>query len=515
MQKSLIFSGKSGSMCTPHTLSFIMANSIKIGIIQNAPLTADLTNNLRQIVQGYRECLDHGATLIVASAYALCGAGVKDMADRGSFLQQTAAALQCLSRELGTTPLLLGAYAPMSGLLSNADDDADFDEEDALPEHPMRGVLVPYLLEHDCVTELEDGEVIELDDLAVYVDIFQEEVLMNEQDVNIIVHLSPESWHANAAMEEEARCRWEAGSNYCPVVTVHPVGTAEELLYGGGSAIYKPGNTTQARLPFFATAAKVAAVSGKVTARALPATDELLAQALSRGIRDTVKNNGYTGVCIPMDSAYAALLAILCKEALGSNHVHAVTFCGQMTVAKELGIACRNYQDTVLPSVLDTTANASLQKAEKLRLQSALFTTYAEANGLMPLCPLTRHELMTGAFTLYGDSCGYLAPLGNLYRMDAHMLCEYFKEKYSNILGSLAEPDSPQTDRIIHELADRNISAGNLMQEHICPFAEDDVRKVQRRIIASALKRTQMPLVLHVDAERERISLPVHHRLND
>lgn len=491
-----------------------MATSIKIGIIQNAPLTADLSNNLRQIVQGYRECLDHGATLIVASAYALCGAGVKDMADRGSFLQQTAAALQCLSRELGATPLLLGAYAPMGGLLTNADDSDDFDSEEALPEQPMRGILVPYLLEHDCVTELEDGEVIELEDLAVYVDICQEEVLMNEEDVNLIVHLSPESWHANAAQQEEERCRWEADSNYCPVVTVHPVGTAEEFIYGGGSTIYKPGNATQARLPFFATAAKVAAVSG-ATARALPATEELLAQAIEQGIRDTVKNNGYTGVCITMDSQYAALLAILCKEALGAKHVHTVTFCGEMTVAKELGLVCRNYQGITLPTVLDASADASLQTAERLRLQSALCATYAEANGLMLLCSLTRHELMTGAFTLYGDSCGYLAPLGNLYRMDIHMLCKYFKEKYSNLLGCLAEPDSPQTDRIIHELADRNISAGTLLQEHICPFAEDDIRKVQRRIIGSALKRTQIPMVLHVDAENERISLPVHHRLND
>ena len=498
----------------PHTLLLTMAASIKIGIIQNSPLTADLSNNLRQIVQGYRECLDHGATLIVAPAYALCGAGVKDLADRSSFLQQTSAALRCLSQELGSTPLLLGAYAPMGGLLTNADEDEDFEYEDALPERPVRGVLVPYLLEHDCVTELEDGEVIELDDLAVYVDISQEEVVMNEEDVNLIVHLSPESWHANAAQEEEARCRWEADSNYCPVVTVHPVGTAEGLIYGGGSAIYKPRNATQARLPFFATAAKVASLSG-ATAKALPAADELLAQAIEQGIRDTVKNNGYTGVCIPMDSPYAALLAILCKESLGSKHVQGISFCGEMAVAKELGIVCNDYQGTVLPSVLEASADTSLQKAERLRLQSALCTTYAEANGLMLLCPLTRHEFMTGAYTMYGENCGYLAPLGNLYRMDVHMLCEYFKEKYSNILGSLAEPDSPQTDRIIHELADRNISAGALLQEHICPFSEEEVRKVQRRIIGSALKRTQMPMVLHVDAESERINLPIHHRLND
>ena len=45
----------------------------KIGIIQTDTLPGDFPNNLRAIVQGYRECLDHGAELVLAPAYALCG----------------------------------------------------------------------------------------------------------------------------------------------------------------------------------------------------------------------------------------------------------------------------------------------------------------------------------------------------------------------------------------------------------------------------------------------------------
>ena len=75
-----------------------MSKKLKIGLIQNDPITADLSRNLRQIVQGYRECLEHGADIVVASAHALCGAGVKDLAKRISFLQQTEDAIETLGR---------------------------------------------------------------------------------------------------------------------------------------------------------------------------------------------------------------------------------------------------------------------------------------------------------------------------------------------------------------------------------------------------------------------------------
>ena len=74
---------------------------MKVGIIQNSPRTAYFSNNLRHIVQGYRACLDHGAELVVASAHALCGPGLYDLAMRDSFRNQMQLALETLSRELG------------------------------------------------------------------------------------------------------------------------------------------------------------------------------------------------------------------------------------------------------------------------------------------------------------------------------------------------------------------------------------------------------------------------------
>ena len=125
-----------------------MTKKLKIGLVQNNPITADLTLNLRQIVQGYRECLEHGADIVIASAHALCGAGVKDLAKRHSFLQQTEDAIETLAAELSNTPLILGAYTYPKSFIRIFEDDEDCNGETSIVHGtPEEGELVPFLLE--------------------------------------------------------------------------------------------------------------------------------------------------------------------------------------------------------------------------------------------------------------------------------------------------------------------------------------------------------------------------------
>lgn len=489
-----------------------MTPNIKIGIIQNAPLTADLSLNLRQIVQGYRECLDHGADIIIATAYSLCGAGLHDLADRTSFLQQTEAALDALSQELGSTPLILGAYAPLPGLFPT---DYDDDDEDTTTGTCQHGILVPYLMENDSVTELENGETVDINGVSVYIDVNDEEVVIDDMEPNLIVHLATKSWHANAAKEDEANRQWEANTNGVPVICVRHVGTANGSIYGGGSGIYLPGKKTHARLPFFEPAAQSIALCAAGKAKALPQDEELLAQALERGIRDTVLHNGYVGACIILDEPQSCLLAALCAEALGAANVHGVTFNNNTTCADILNLKVKSINIDNITKELAYTADLAAHDVLSARLKTTVMTTYADQHGLMPLSAITRHDLMMNSFVLYGNTGGYLAPLGNMYEMDTYLLSRYFCEKYAALFGTLKEPAHPEQDRIIHELADNNISAGALLHDYVCPFKEEDIRMVQRRIIASAQKRTQTPAVLYVDKESERKEYPTHHRLND
>ena len=495
-----------------------MSTSItKIGIIQNAPLPGDFSVNLRAIVQGYRECLDHGADIVIAPAAALCGVEPHNLVTRRSYINQTKAALDSLSRELGSAPLLLAAYT-----LTIGDDElyigmvGDGDEDtDPWMQRDRSIQLVPYLLEKDSVTELENCGGVSISGCKLYVDTNDEELLPAD-DYDIIVRMPCTPWYAGSAKADEEVRSWEATMSGSTVVCCRAVGSVGGNIYGGGSGIYSSTGETLQRLPFFESAAKVADLTRPAVARKLPQEEELICSALERGIRDNVRNNGFTGVCIPMAHENAALLAVLCIEALGISNVSGISFDADNKLAETLGISCF----TAVLDDVQKAATAALggeeSSALQKRLQTAISMTHAESRGMMLCSPLSRRQIMLGDFCMYGESGGHLAPLGNLYDVDIYLLSVYLKEKYSHVFGALAEPPHGTTNRIIHELADRNTPPSALLNaENNYLFKENDVRLIQRKLLAAALKRTQLPIILHVDNPIEQLSFPVTHRLND
>lgn len=489
----------------------------KIGIIQNAPLPGDFSVNLRSIVQGYRECLDHGADIVIASAASLCGVEPHNLVTRRSYIQQTRAALDTLSQELGQAPLILAAYT-----LTISDDElyvgmAGEDDEvcDPWMQRERSINLVPYLLEKDSVTELENSGKVMINNQSFYTDTSDDEILP-EEEYDFIVRMPCTPWYAGAARADEETRSWEASMAGSTIICCRPVGSVGGNIYGGGSSIYSSTGETLLRLPYFEAAAKVVDLTLPPQARKLPKEEELISSALERGIRDNVRHNGFTGVCVPLDHENSALLATLCIEALGITNVCGISFSPDNKLAEHLGITCFKPDLAGLQTAADSALGEEGSAALRQRLQTAIAMTHAESRGIMLCSPLSRRQIMLGEFCLYGEIAGHLAPLGNLYDVDLYLLSLYLREKYDHVFGSLTEPPHGTTNRIIHELADRNTPPSELLHaENNYLFKENDVRLIQRKILAAALKRTQLPIILHVDAPDEQLSFPVTHRLND
>lgn len=88
------------------------------------------------------------------------------------------------------------------------------------------------------------------------------------------------------------------------------------------------------------------------------------------------------------------------------------------------------------------------------------------------------------------------------------------ERRFFSLWQEAAGPERPEQDLIIHKLADCNVAAGSLIMGLNARFKENDVRLIQRQIIASELKRSQLPTVLHVDSPDEQLLFPLSHRLN-
>lgn len=498
--------------------------NLKIGIIQSFPATADFSGNLRRIVQGYRECLDHGAELIIAPATALCGLAPLALTGRRSFMIQTRAALDALAAELSSVPLLLGAYAPL--LPDEADAWArtlpDFATDPLVRVESATPAMsiVPFELRNNSVRELPDAGLSQICGLVAYIDINDEPTLLDDKTpVDLIIHLSTGAWHRRSRRTEQKNRRWEATHNHCPVICCHAVGTAEGQVYGGESSALDENGRELLLMPAFREKNCVFTL-GSGARPVEEQRDDLtqLHEALLRGLLDSARSHAVEGACLCLDHAHAPLLARLAVEAFGSRNVLGISFGKPAVPAEQLGINSQTIELTpllnALPDVLDEVA----REAMAARLSGGMLASLAEQKGLLLLSPLSRHDIMTGAFTLYGESCAHLLPFGDLYESDLEALSRSLGVPSAQAQATAsadAKARVVRLDNIIHELANLNHSPGALINLAADIYPENEVRYVQRRMATSEESRRQLPPVLRVVPDSQQLAFPIRHRLDD
>lgn len=487
----------------------------KAGLIQNFPHPGDFSTNLRVIIQGYRECLNHGADIVFAPAAALCGLEPRDLTLRRSFYFQCRAALDALAKEVTTAPLILGAYTIVEGKdAAYVGLTAGEDEEDYWRSKDMDLDLVPFLIESNSVTEMTANELSFVEGNTVYVDMTEEEQ-MPDITADFIVRMPSKPWYATSFQDDyELRC-WEASLGDSIVVCIRPAGTCAGNVYGGGSGVYTKEGGAIGRLPLFEPGVKVFDSKRNTRPLPLPEPVEQMAMGIQKGIRDNVRNNCFSGVCIPLDHPHSALMALLAVEAIGAANVCGISFDPENKLASHIGISCLTPPTAKLEEELAHTLGEEEKAALIDRMHTAIALTHAESRGLMLFSPLARRHIMLGEFRLYGQSGGHYAPLGTLYDIDVYLLSAYYKEKNPDAIGTLGLPPDSYTCRIIHELADLNTPPSDLLNDRNFLFKESDVRLIQRKILASALRRSQLPVVMHVDPIEEQLRFPIMHRMND
>lgn len=250
---------------------------------------------------------------------------------------------------------------------------------------------------------------------------------------------------------------------------------------------------------------------------------------LKAGLKAYCQDNGFKNVILGLSGGMdSALAAVLAADALGGANVRAIMMKTKYTSALSLNIARDiatlnhlNYQEVDIDPLFEEES-AFLRQAfgeevkgivsENLqaRIRGQLLMAYSNQFGGLVLACGNKSEALTGYCTLYGDTCGGLMPIGNIYKttvfelgkwrnMQGRVLPEEvisrapsaelaFGQKDENAL-----PPYPVLDALLKYLVDEGKSVAE-----ISGFDRETVERVAKLVKGSAFKRKQMPQALEV-----------------
>jgi NAD+ synthase (glutamine-hydrolysing) len=264
---------------------------------------------------------------------------------------------------------------------------------------------------------------------------------------------------------------------------------------------------------------------------------DAIEEALVVGIRDYMTKCGFTRAHLGLSGGIdSALTAYLAARAVGQDRIVCFSMPsrfssqGSKDDAAELAarLGCRYAPLSIEPaftSFLETLEPVFEKKpfgvAEEnlqARIRGALLMAYSNKFSSILLATGNKSELAMGYCTLYGDTNGALAPIGDLFKTEVFALCRRINEKAAvkegNIIipeAILAKPPSAelrpnQTDQDSlppYEVLDEilkcylfdNLSKGEIVDKG---WEEELVAKIITSVARAEFKRRQAPPVLKV-----------------
>ena len=274
-----------------------------------------------------------------------------------------------------------------------------------------------------------------------------------------------------------------------------------------------------------------------------PQTLDTIEETLIQGIRNFVSQCNFSRCHLGLSGGLdSALVAYLAARAVGKENVVCLILPSRFTsqrslddateLAKNLG--CRYETLSIEPmyaSFLETLAGIfegrpfdTAEENLQARIRGTLLMAFANKFQSMLLATGNKSELAMGYCTLYGDTCGGLAPIGDLFKTEIFALCHRINEKSRLQSGNNVIPETILTKPPSAELRPNQTD-----QDHLPPYdildavlqlhlsesrSADDIAatlgtskelaaRIVQTITAMEFKRRQIPPLL-------KIALPDH-----
>lgn len=321
-----------------------------------------------------------------------------------------------------------------------------------------------------------------------------------------------------------------------PIFYTNIAGAQTEVIFDGGSLVMSPNGEVYDELPYFEECIRTYELADVQACKA-PKGEQprdkmtLIHDAIVMGLRDYFGKLGFKSTILGLSGGIdSAVVAVLAARALGPDNVRCILMPSQFSsdhsvndarqLAENLGAQYdiipiesiyESYQEALRPHFWGKDFNITEENLQA-RTRGMLLMAFSNKFGNILLNTSNKSEMAVGYGTLYGDMCGGLSVIGDLYKTEVFELARFMNKDGEVIPENIItkppsaelRPDQKDSDSlpdyaILDEVLFQYIEKRKGPKEIIAQgFDEALVRRILRLVNINEFKRYQTAPVLRV-----------------
>lgn len=361
-----------------------------------------------------------------------------------------------------------------------------------------------------------------------------DQMMEHNPDMIINVSASPFAYDHAANRIETMQANCERYN--LPMYYVNHAGAQTEVLFDGGSLVLHPDGTVIDEMPYFEESLRVYNTE-EVLEKSHPNGEQpkdkmaLIHDGIVMGIRNYFGKLGFKRAILGLSGGIdSALVAVLAARALGPDNVRCILMPSQYSsdhsvndarqLAQNLGAQYdivpiediyHSYMEVLKPHFWAKEEGLAEENIQA-RARGMLLMAFSNKFGNILLNTSNKSEMAVGYGTLYGDMCGGLSVIGDVYKTECFELARYINKDGEvipeNIItkppsaelkpdqfDSDSLPPYDQLDAVLYQYIEKTQSPQDIID---MGYDEALVRRTLRLVNINEFKRYQTAPVLRV-----------------
>ena len=455
---------------------------MKIALVPFNPVVGDIYHNTAMLKNQIESLISQSVDFAIFPELAIGGYPPKDLLDKPYFIADIQEALSCLiplSRNISIlTGFVHAEHSRGKRKLYNA---AAFLRNGTIEAIATKNLLPTYDVfdEHRYFDHKDAVTTISLGNLSFGISICEdlwfetnpkyrfdpiEKLAANNIDYLINIAASP---YEESKLLTRFQLLTSIPQKYnIGVMYVNQLGGNDSIVFDGGALFLDKTGTLCAQKPQFQSSPLIYDMntpSSPLELNTLSPDDELI-QALTLGIRDYVHKCKFQKVVIGLSGGIdSAVTAVLAVKALGKENVIGVSMPSRFSsegsktdaqlLAENLEIEfltipiesiLERFLDSLTPHFSDKPWDITEENIQA-RIRGSILMALSNKHGWMVLTTGNKSELAVGYCTLYGDMCGGLAVISDVFKTRVYSIARTLNRERTVIPpNSLSKPPSAE-----------------------------------------------------------------------